>query len=117
MNKKEVSQKYQIPVSILDEYESWGLCNVVKFVMGEWQYDDQDIERLSTIMALHDMGFKNNEIEKYMRLLLETKNSSDEIIQLLTKKRQNKLDQIHFQEKQLERIDYLRYKIKKSQEK
>jgi|GEM_PF-124419 DNA-binding transcriptional MerR regulator len=117
MNKKEVSQKYQIPVSILDEYESWGLCNVVKFVMGEWQYDDQDIERLSTIMALHDMGFKNDEIEKYMRLLLETKNSSDEIIQLLTKKRQNKLDQIHFQEKQLERIDYLRYKIKKSQEK
>ena len=117
MNKKEVSQKYRIPISILDEYESWGLCNVVKFVMGEWQYDDQDIERLSAIMALHDMGFKNDEIEKYMRLLLETKNSSEEIIQLLTKKRQNKLNQIHFQEKQLERIDYLRYKIKKSQEK
>ena len=117
MNKKEVSQKYRIPVSILDEYESWGMCNVVKFVMGEWQYDNQDIERLSTIMALPDMGFKNEEIEKYMRLLLETKNSSEEIIQLLTKKRQNKLDQIHFQEKQLERIDYLRYKIKKSQEK
>lgn len=112
MNKQEVSQKYRIPVEILDEYESWGLCNVVKYVMGEWQYDDQDLDRLSTIMALHDIGFSNDEIEKYMRLLLESNNSKEQIITLLNEKRNKKLKQIHLQEKQLERIDYLKFKMK-----
>ncbi|GEO57646.1 MerR family transcriptional regulator [Companilactobacillus bobalius] len=111
MNKKEVSQKYRIPVEVLDEYESWGLCNVVKYVMGEWQYDNQDLERLSTIMALHDVGFSNKEVEQYMRLLLETPNSKQTRIDFLTKKRKSKLDEIHLQEKQLERIDYLRHEI------
>lgn len=115
MKKADVSKKYDIPIEILDEYESWGLCNVVKYVMGEWRYDDEDLKRLSMIMALHDIGFKNSEIEKYMRLLLETDNSQQQIIDLLTDKRKSKLQQIHLQEKQLERIDYLRYKIKNSQ--
>lgn len=111
MNKKEVSQKYQIPVEILDEYESWGLCNVVKYVMGEWQYDDQDLERLSTIMALHNIGFTSKEVEQYMRLLLEKPHSKQDRIDFLTEKRKLKLDGIHLQEKQLERIDYLRHAI------
>ena len=42
---------------ILSEYESWGLCGVVKEVMGVWQYDDTDLDRLCTIMTLHDLGF------------------------------------------------------------
>lgn len=112
MNKKEVSQKYKIPVSLLNEYESWGLCDVVKFVMGEWQYDNQDLERLSTVMALHDIGFSKNEIERYMRLLLEKNDSKTERMNLLTAKRNSKLNKIHLEERQLERIDYLRHKIK-----
>lgn len=80
--------------------------------MGEWQYDEQDLERLSTIMALHDIGFKNKEIEKYMRLLLEVPNSKAQRVEFLNQKRKSKLDEIHFQEKQLERIDYLRHELK-----
>jgi len=80
--------------------------------MGEWQYDDQDLKRLSTIMALHDIGFKKAEIQKYMRLLLEEPNSEQARIDLLTCKRKAKLEKIHLQEKQLERIDYLRHTIK-----
>lgn len=52
MTMKEASKRYQIPVKILKEYESFGLCGAVKKVMGEWQYDDRDIERLSMIMTL-----------------------------------------------------------------
>ena len=44
-----------------------------KRVMGAWQYDDQDLERLSLIMTLHDSGFENEEVEEYKRLLLEEK--------------------------------------------
>jgi DNA-binding transcriptional MerR regulator len=36
--------------------------------MGSWHYDESDIERLSMIMTLHDVGFTNEEIHKYMSL-------------------------------------------------
>lgn len=57
MTIQEASERYQIPMHILREYEHWGLCGAVKKVMGAWQYDDTDLERLSTIMTLHDIGF------------------------------------------------------------
>ena len=71
MTQQEASECYNIPVSILQEYESWGLCDAVKKVMGVWQYDDEDLEWLSTILTLHDIGFTTEEAETYMRLLLE----------------------------------------------
>ena len=43
MTIDEASVHYNIPLDILREYESWGLCDAVKKVMGAWQYDDQDI--------------------------------------------------------------------------
>lgn len=49
MTINEASNRYHIPIKILKEYESWGLCSEVKKVMGTWNYDDSDIERLSTI--------------------------------------------------------------------
>ena len=36
--------------------ESWGLVRAVRQVNGDWQYDDQDLERLGMIMTLHDIG-------------------------------------------------------------
>ena len=37
MTIQEASEHYQIPMKILREYESWGLCGAVKKVMGAWQ--------------------------------------------------------------------------------
>lgn len=59
MTINEASERYHIPLEILQEYERWGLCGAVKKVMGAWQYDDTDLERLSMIMTLHDIGFEN----------------------------------------------------------
>ncbi len=83
MTKEEASKNYRIPVEILDEYESWGLCGSIKQAMGHWQYDDQDLERLSLIMNI------------------------------LNALRDRKLDEIHLKEKQVERLDYLRYKLRR----
>ena len=47
MTIEEASKKYNIPIKILKEYESWGLFQEVKKVMGSWQYDETDLERLS----------------------------------------------------------------------
>lgn len=114
MTIDEASTCYNIPLDILREYEGWGLCNAVKKVMGAWQYDDQDIERLSMIMTLHDIGFNSNEVEHYMRLLLEDGNTEAQRLEMLNKKRSTALDEIHFKEMQLDRLDYLRHKIQAS---
>ncbi len=54
--------------------------------MGSWHYDESDIERLSTIMTLHDIGFTNDEVEKYMRLLLKGKSTEKERLKMLSEK-------------------------------
>ena len=115
MTINEASERYKIPIKILQEYESWGLCGEVKKVMGSWHYDESDIERLSTIMTLHDIGFTNDEVQQYMRLLLEGESTEKERLQMLGDKRNGTLDEIHFRERQLERLDYLRYHIRRQQ--
>ena len=115
MTIHEASKQYNIPLEILREYESWGLCGTVKQVMGAWQYDDTDLERLSMVMTLHDVGFESGEIETYMKLLLEQPDTEAQRLQMLDQKRGRTLDEIHFRERQLERLDYLRYHIRRQQ--
>lgn len=114
MTVSEASEKYNIPVDILNEYECWGLCSLDKKDTGNSQYNDTDLERLSMIMTLHDIGFDSNEAERYMRLLLDGKDTENERLHMLNKLRNNALDEIHLKEKQLERMDYLRHKIRSS---
>ena len=115
MTMQEACERYQIPAHILQEYEHWGLCGAVKKVMGSWQYDDTDLERLSIIMTLHDIGFTSSEVEVYMRLLLEQSQTQEQRLQMLEAKRAAALDEIHFKERQLQRLDYLRHEIRKCQ--
>lgn len=115
MTIEEAHRRYNIPVEILKEYESWGLCGAVKTVMGAWQYDEEDIERLSLIMTLHDVGFSKEEVESYMRLLLEGENTEAKRMKMLDAHRNGTLDEIHFKQRQLDRLDYLRYKIRQDQ--
>lgn len=111
MTVEEASSKYNIPVSVLKEYASWELCGEVRKVMGAWQYDDRDLERLSMIMTLHDIGFTNKEVETYMKLMLSDKPTEKQRMAMLNKIRSHALDEIHLREKQLERMDYLRHEI------
>ncbi len=117
MTVQEASERYNIPVKILKEYESWGLCDAVKNVMGVWQYDEEDIKRLSMIMTLHDIGFEKEEVETYMKLLLAGDSTQEERLKMLNKKRNVTLDEIHFKERQLDWLDYLRYEIRKAAQK
>ncbi|MFC6323575.1 MerR family transcriptional regulator [Companilactobacillus baiquanensis] len=113
MNKQEVSKKYSIPIDVLSEYEKWNLCDSVKLVMGDWQYDDEDLDRLSMIMTLHDIGFDNDTIKEYMKTLVkEDKKANALLLTIIQKQRNLKLKKIHLLEKQIEKLDYLRNKIK-----
>lgn len=105
MTREEVLRRYKIPAQILDEYELQGQ-----------EYDDSDIERISTIMTLSDIGFKKEDIKVYLLLEQIGVSTLKERLEILEVKRSAILDEMHKNEKQLECLDYLRYKLKKSKE-
>ena len=115
MTLQQASQQYRIPVHILKEYAQWELCGVTKKVMGDWQYDEEDLERFSIIMTLYDIGFTAEEVEIYMRLLLEQKNTEEQRLKMLEEKRNTALEEIRCKEHLLQRLDYLRHEIRKTQ--
>ena len=115
MTGEEVCKQYKIPMKILEEYRGWGLCGAVRMAMEDWQYDDRDLERLGLIMALHDMGFSAEEVEAYMRLLLNGPSTQRERLAMLNRRRSQTLDEIHLKEKQLARMDYLRHELRDGQ--
>ena len=98
MTIKEVNERYKIPIRMLQEYESWGLFKGIEKVMGAWHYAESDIELLSTIITLYDIGFTNAEVKRYARLLLIGKSTEKERLKMLSEKRIRTLDEIHFEE-------------------
>ncbi|HIZ40453.1 MAG TPA: helix-turn-helix domain-containing protein [Candidatus Anaerobutyricum stercoris] len=112
MTIDEVSERYQIPAEILREYEGWGLCGADSV---SWQCEKQDLERLSLIMVLHDVGFRKDEVEEYMRLVLEGETTRERRMRMLEERRVEALDEIHRREQKLEQLDYLRFRMQKEQ--
>ena len=102
MTKQEVVQKYNVPSDLLDKYEKIRKCT---------SYSDKDIENISMIMTLYDAGFDDTEVKKYIDLCLSDENTSAKRTAMLAEKRRHTLDEIHSKQKQLDGIDYLRYKI------
>lgn len=109
MTIDEASNTYGIPIDIIKEYESWGLCGEIKKDAGIRQYDQADIKRLSLIMTLYDAGFTKAEAKRYMRLYLSEKNNAQELSEMLKTKRTGLLDEIHMRQEQIDRLDYLRF--------
>ena len=112
MTAREASERYNIPAAVLHEYESLVLCDEAK----KESYDDRDIERLSLMMTLHDVGFSGEETARYMRLLLSEGDTAQERMHMLAQKRSGTLDELHLCQRQLDRLDYLRYELSKNKE-
>lgn len=111
MTIDETSENYNIPIEVLRLYESWKLCGETLKTVGAWLYDDEDLERLSMVMTLYDIGFEDMEVEAYMRLTQREKGAEEKRLRMLNRKRGDVLKEIHCKEKQLERLDYLRHEI------
>ena len=106
MTIREVSERYNIPMEILKEYETWARKRAAQKTVGAWQYDDADLERLSLVLSLHEIGFDSREVELYLKLLGQ-EGTEAQRIRMLSQKRSRLLEQIHTQEKLLEQLDYL----------
>ncbi len=115
MTGQEASERYNIPLSVLREYESWDFIRTGREESGSGQYDDTDLKYLSLLMTLHDIGFKKPETEAYMKLLLLGRaDETNQRLTMLEQRRQELLKEIHFREHQLARLDYLRYSVRSS---
>lgn len=115
MTRQEVSERFQIPAVILDAYEKWDLCDSARQTMGVRQYDDRDIELLSLMVILREIGFSKEDIFAYMRLYLSGESTLAERRALLDRKRADLLGRIHAKENQLNQLDDLRYEMQKKQ--
>ena len=111
MTIAEAGERYKIPPGILTEYMSWEPSGAGEKETEGRQCDDSDLERLSLMTTLYDAGFCMEEIGTYMRLLQE-ENTDGARLKMLECRREKTLEEIHFREKQLERLDYLRYEIR-----
>lgn len=112
MTREDASRRYQIPLSILEAYESWGLCGKKQQQPGSWEYDDDDLTRLRMITALKDMGFDCEEIKSYMELL-EQQGTEARRLEMLEQKRRCALEEIHQREHQVCCLDFLRHDLRK----
>ncbi len=110
MTREEAIERYRIPLPVLRAYGSWGLGSAAEKT-GAHQLDGSDIERLSLIMTLYDIGFADREVERYMRLSLAGSQTAAERKRLLDEKRGQMLETIHRCQQQLDRLDHLRYRL------
>lgn len=103
MTMQEVSRRYNIPLSVLRDYERWGRCGHEK----QGEYDQTDLERLGLIMTLYDVGFTEGEVACY----LSEGTSVERQTQLLLQRREWLLEELHLRQTQLDRLDYLRFTL------
>lgn len=106
MNRQEVSERYRIPMRMLQEYENRALHEPGR------EYGEADLERLSMMMTLRNLGFDDGEADFYMRLLAMP-GSQARRLRMLDEKREAALDEIHRREHQLRRLDHLRRELQK----
>lgn len=112
MTIHQISERYHLPLALLQEYERWGLDSAK--TPGAWVYDQTDMDRLSMVLTLCEAGFTGEETRRYMLLWLAGNPSADERLQLLRAKRNSTLETIHTSQQQLDRLDYLRYETRRA---
>lgn len=106
VTKEELCKKYHIPKAVLNLYEK---TNTQNGAAAQW--DDRDLEKISILMTLCESGFSESEAVLYLQHL-EDHQEYDACMALLDTKRHSVLDEINRREKQIENIDYLKYKIR-----
>ena len=115
MTIHEASERYNIPLAVLQEYERWGLYDDGDRQRGARQYDEKDLERLSLIMTLRTIGFEGPQVEAYMQLR-EQEGTEGRRLRMLEEKRWSLLDDIHCRENRLQQLDGLRHCLRKQLE-
>ncbi len=121
MTITEASKTYKIPLALLRWYASEHAGREEKtgnekgnaINTAAVHFSEEDIEKLSLIMTLQDIGFDKKEIKTWLCLQQDDRNSGAACLKMLNKLRSETLDAIHLKEKTLDRIDFLRYELQR----
>ena len=116
MTRQEISERYCVSAKVLDAYERCLADNKDgQKHSARHHYTERDLEQISLLLKLHDLGFSSQEAQEYMRLCRCRCETSGQRLAMLEKRRADFLEEIHRKEKQLDRLDYLRYQLMLSQ--
>jgi DNA-binding transcriptional MerR regulator len=105
MRPEDAGTLYNIPAELLQCYENTGLCACTE------ELCDCDLDRLSLLATLRDLGFSDAEAEDYLLSLLAGDRCGQ--LRMLNQKRGTLLEELHVRETQLDRLDYLRHELQK----
>lgn len=72
----------------------------------------QEPNKQTITLTLQEIGFTSAEVDSYLQLLKQ-KHAEAALLQMLNRKREATLDDIHRRERQLEKLDYLRHQLRK----
>ena len=75
-----------------------------------WAFGNTTTRTFPTLESFAEADVE--EVERYMRLLLSGADTTRERLHMLERRRNAALDEIHLKEKQLQRLDYLRYQMR-----
>lgn len=107
MTRNDLSCCCKITKEVLEEYDNSVFCGGVP----KEEYTECDIEMLSLISTLREIGFDSCERKEYLSLMKAGSQADDKKLKMLNYKRMRCLEEIHSKENQLEKLDYIRHKL------
>lgn len=121
MTEQEACRCCCIPADVTRIYKSWKTGTGAGRTAGgsgddSGASDDCDLKCLSLITTLYSIGFAPDEIKTYLDLLYSTSGGRKQRLHMLDARRRELLDKIHSLEKDLVRLDDLRYSIRRNRE-
>ena len=92
MNINEISLAYNVPVDCIQDFENQGFFDEVKQINGKKIYEEKDIQKLSFLMTLKNVGMSIQDMKKYIQYISEGDSTLSQRIDMLTRYRQDILD-------------------------
>ena len=95
MNINEISLTYNVPVDCIQDFENQGFFDEVKQINGKKIYEEKDIQKLSFLMTLKNVGMSIQDMKKYIQYISEGDSTLSQTIDMLTRYRQALLEKAH----------------------
>ena len=115
MNINEISLTYNVLVDCIQDFENQGFFDEVKHIDGEKIYEEKDIQKLSFLMTLKNVGMSIQDMKKYIQYISEGDSTLSQRIDMLTRYRQALLEKAHTCYKSIDILDYFIYLMKTKQ--
>ena len=115
MNINEISLAYNVPVDCIQDFENQGFFDEVKQINGKKIYEEKDIQKLSFLMTLKNVGMSIQDMKKYIQYISEGDSTLSQRIDMLTRYRQALLEKAHTCYKSIDILDYFIYLMETKQ--